>query len=66
MECANKEKNIEHCTCTYSSCSRKGMCCECVSYHLSNNEIPGCFFNPEAEKTFNRSREYYISVSKNK
>ena len=64
MGCANKEKNNEFCTCTYSGCSRHGICCDCVKYHLSSGELPGCFFPPAAEKTYNRSKEYYLSVSK--
>ena len=55
MECVNREKNLEHCTCTYPGCSRKGMCCECIRYHRENGEIPGCLFPPEIEKTFDRS-----------
>ncbi len=54
MEC-NKEKNIEKCTCTYEPCSRKGLCCECISHHRRYNEAPGCLFPPEVEKTFDRS-----------
>ncbi|MFH1505083.1 MAG: DUF6485 family protein [Candidatus Omnitrophota bacterium] len=64
MECVNSKKNIDFCSCTYPSCSRKGLCCECVRYHLANEEVPGCFFPPEAEKTYNRSKEYYSSVCK--
>ncbi|MFA7677507.1 MAG: DUF6485 family protein [Candidatus Omnitrophota bacterium] len=64
MRCVNKEANSRDCPCTYPSCSRKGECCECVRHHLSNDELPGCFFPPEAEKTYNRSREYYISLFK--
>jgi len=63
MECVNKKKNISFCTCTYPGCSRKGICCECIKYHLSRDEVPGCFFSPEAEKTFNRSKDYYIASS---
>ncbi|WP_446715256.1 DUF6485 family protein [Caloramator sp. Dgby_cultured_2] len=36
-------KNLKGCTCTYTSCSRRGKCCECVAYHRSKGEIPGCF-----------------------
>ena len=64
MDCLNKKKNISFCTCSYSGCSRKGFCCECVQYHLANNEIPGCFFPAEAERTYDRSREKFISVYK--
>lgn len=61
MEC-NKQKNLKICTCTYEPCSRKGICCECIAYHRKNNEIPGCFFSVEAERTYNRSIEYFIST----
>lgn len=54
MECS-KEKNKKKCTCTYEPCSRKGICCECISYHLKSNEAPGCLFPAEVEKTYDRS-----------
>ncbi len=66
MDCVNKEKNIKRCNCTYPGCSRKGICCECLQYHLSSGEFPACFFSPEAEKTYDRSIEYFISLRKNK
>ena len=55
MECNNKDRNIENCTCTYSSCSRQALCCECIQYHLASRELPGCCFPPEVEKTYDRS-----------
>jgi len=58
MEC-NKQENQQSCTCTYS-CSRKGMCCECIRYHLSARQLPGCCFPPEAEKTYDRSFEAFV------
>ncbi|MCM8764155.1 MAG: DUF6485 family protein [Candidatus Omnitrophica bacterium] len=60
MKCVNKDNNIKNCSCTYISCERRGVCCECVSYHRKNGEIPGCFFSPDAEKTYNRSIEYFM------
>ncbi|MBU0536338.1 MAG: cytosolic protein [Nanoarchaeota archaeon] len=54
MECM-KEKNKKRCSCTYSGCSRKGLCCECLAYHLKNDELPACCFSKEAEKTYDRS-----------
>ncbi|HPW45056.1 MAG TPA: DUF6485 family protein [bacterium] len=63
MECKQKDI-LKNCTCTYTSCSRRGKCCECVMYHRKNGEIPGCFFPPEAEKSYDRSVENFIrSVS---
>lgn len=63
MEC-NTSKNLENCTCTYVSCSKRGKCCECVAYHRKNNEIPGCFFSKEGEKTYDRSIANFIKMHK--
>ena len=38
-ECPNKEKNLQHCNCTYEPCSRKGICCECLAYHREHAEL---------------------------
>jgi hypothetical protein len=35
MEC-KKDKNMNFCSCSYPGCSRKGICCECLQYHLQN------------------------------
>jgi len=64
MECKNKEKNLKKCTCTYTSCDKRGICCECVSYHLKRGEIPGCFFSKKAEATYDRSVEAFIEDKK--
>ncbi|MBU1975090.1 MAG: hypothetical protein KKG59_01660 [Nanoarchaeota archaeon] len=55
INCPNKERNMEECTCTYEGCERKGICCECVHYHRKKGAIPGCFFSTEGECTFDRS-----------
>jgi hypothetical protein len=62
MEC-RQEENLEDCPCTYPDCSRKGICCQCIKYHRENNELPACFFSPEAEKTYDRSIEKFIKDS---
>ncbi len=54
MEC-RKQKNLDRCGCTYTACDRRGMCCECVQYHASKKQIPGCLFPPEGEKLYDRS-----------
>jgi len=59
MEC-NKEKNLSFCNCTYEPCSRKGICCECIAYHRSMNELPGCYFSKKGEATYDRSIEAFI------
>lgn len=61
MECM-KEKNLSGCTCSYESCARKGLCCECLSYHLKKRQLPGCFFPAEAEKTYDRSFEHFARL----
>ena len=50
MTCNNKMI----CSCSFS-CSRHGKCCECLEYHIKNDEFPACFFSKAAEKTGDRS-----------
>ena len=64
-ECINKDKNLKRCNCTYPGCWRKGICCECLHYHLSKNELPACFFDKEHEATYDRSIEYFLSLKRN-
>jgi len=52
----------QQCTCSYGSCPRKGRCCECVSYHLSAGELPGCFFPAAAERTYDRSYAHFARL----
>ena len=54
-DCPNLRENLADCTCTYSSCDKRGKCCECVAYHRAMGELPGCFFSAAAEKTYDRS-----------
>jgi len=61
MEC-KKEDNKQRCNCSYEPCSRKGICCECLKFHLSNKELPACCFPDDAEKTFDRSFAKFIEV----
>jgi hypothetical protein len=63
MECI-KEKNLQNCNCSYEPCSRKGRCCECISYHLRARELPACFFPDNIEKTYNRSFEKFAQLVK--
>ncbi|MDY6912965.1 MAG: DUF6485 family protein [Planctomycetota bacterium] len=54
MECS-KEKNLANCTCTYAGCDKKGLCCQCIQYHLGMKQLPACCFPPAVEKTYDRS-----------
>lgn len=60
MDCNLKEKNLAICNCTYEPCPRKGICCECIAYHRSMNELPGCYFSKKAEATY----PLYLSLYK--
>jgi hypothetical protein len=54
MDC-KQEQNLANCTCTYMACGKRGVCCECIQNHLPKKQLPGCFFPPDAEKTYDRS-----------
>ncbi len=53
VKCVNKEKNLKK-DCTYD-CDKKGICCECIAYHLARKELPACCFSKEAEASYDRS-----------
>ena len=63
MECQIDVNKVK-CSCTYEPCSRKGKCCECISYHLESYELPACVFPPEVEKTYDRSFARFVEVVK--
>lgn len=54
MECISSQSS-NHCTCTYTACDKRGNCCKCVLYHRNRGEVPGCFFTPEGEQSYDRS-----------
>ncbi len=56
------EKNKFKCNCSYEPCSRKGICCECIRYHWSMNELPACFFPDEVERTYDRSIKRFVKI----
>ncbi len=60
MDC-NKDKNKNFCNCTFS-CSRKGVCCDCLTYHRSLGELPACYFPKEEEKTGDRSVDNFVRI----
>lgn len=61
MDCDIK-RNKKDCTCSYPGCPRMGKCCECVTYHRRSGELPGCFFNAEYERTYDRSIGNFIRM----
>lgn len=56
------EANSESCTCTYTSCGKRGMCCECLQSHFKRGELPGCLFPEDVEKTYDRSIERFVQA----
>ncbi|MFC1769863.1 DUF6485 family protein [Nitrospirota bacterium] len=61
MDC-KVEANLEGCTCTKTSCDRRGKCCLCVKHHRSQGGLPGCFFNAEFERTYDRSVSNFLRM----
>jgi hypothetical protein len=58
MEC-KQESNLQRCNCSYDPCSRKGMCCDCLKYHVKMRQLPACVFPDDAERTYDRSYEHF-------
>lgn len=56
------EENKANCGCTYSSCGKQGMCCQCLRSHWSSGQLPGCLFPADVEKTYDRSVEKFVST----
>ncbi|MCD4651698.1 MAG: DUF6485 family protein [Candidatus Cloacimonetes bacterium] len=61
MQCENIKRNMKNCNCTYPY-DKKGVCCECVTYHRSMKELPACYFPKDAEKTYDRSIRYFVKL----
>ena len=59
MECISSRSKA-HCTCTYTACDKHGNCCKCVIFHREQGEIPGCFFAPAGERTYDRSVAAFV------
>ena len=56
------EQNKEKCNCTYDPCPRKGICCECLTYHWRSGELPACLFPADVERTYDRSLARFIET----
>ena len=61
MDC-KQDENMGRCNCTYEPCARKGICCDCIAYHLRSRELPACCFPDDAERTFDRSFEHFARL----
>ncbi len=54
--------NKKNCNCSYEPCSKKGVCCDCLQYHLKMGQFPACLFPDDVEKTYDRSIERFIKT----
>lgn len=61
-ECT-KEKNLKNCLCTFS-CGKKGLCCDCITYHRRQGQLPGCYFPADVEASGERSIEALYKIVK--
>jgi len=61
MDCVNQKKNSDRCNCTYPGCPRHGICCECIAYHRSMNELPACYFTKAEERSYDRSIQTFVA-----
>lgn len=61
MDC-KKDLNSQKCNCSYEGCSRQGICCECLQYHLKSRQLPACCFPRDAERTYDRSFEHFARL----
>jgi hypothetical protein len=59
MRTCTVETNKRSCNCTYP-CERHGVCCECISWHRGAGELPACYFNAAAERSYDRSVENWM------
>lgn len=62
MEC-RKKKNANGCTCLHTECSRHGVCCECLRYHLGLNQLPACCFPKEISDTDERNISKFAEIN---
>lgn len=61
MSQCKKEVNLKNCNCSFS-CGKKGVCCDCISYHRSMGELPGCYFPADIERKGERSIEALYTI----
>lgn len=64
MEC-NQDRNLSRCNCSYTPCPRKGICCDCLHYHLTMRELPACCFPDDAERSYDRSFAHFARLVDN-
>lgn len=63
MRTCTQDKNLEACNCSYP-CGRKGLCCDCISYHRKMAQLPACYFPADQESGYDRSIGNFIAIVK--
>ena len=63
MECKQTD-NMKNCNCSYEPCPRKGICCDCLQYHLNSRQLPACCFPADAERSYDRSLKWFQQSNK--
>lgn len=61
MDC-KEATNTARCNCSYGGCPRKGICCDCLAYHVKHRELPACVFPDDAERTYDRSYAHFVRL----
>jgi hypothetical protein len=61
MQC-KKSSNATRCNCSFPGCPQKGICCECLHYHLGMRQLPACCFPNDVERTYDRSFERFAQL----
>lgn len=61
MEC-KQSSNKAFCNCSYEPCGRKGICCDCLQYHLRSRQLPACCFPDDVEQTYDRSFAQFAAL----
>ena len=62
MRTCDQDKNMKECNCTYEPCPRKGICCDCMTYHRRMGQLPACYFPDDVERSFDRSIDKFVKT----
>ncbi|MBW2263434.1 MAG: hypothetical protein JRG91_15825 [Deltaproteobacteria bacterium] len=62
MTKCDTDRNMKRCNCSYEPCSRKGKCCDCLTYHWQMGQMPACMFPDDVERSYDRSIELFIKT----
>ncbi len=60
------DENKDDCPCSFTSCGKHGVCCDCLRSHLSKKQLPACAFPPGTAATSERSIEEFVNLFQHK